>query len=195
MWETQAWSLGQEDPWRRKWQPTPVFFPGKSCGQRRRLVDYTPWGWKRVGHDLTTKQPSIKLQSIISNSLTITGLHTYLRRGSIRLKWSSLFEVGTSQSDFGIDHLVISTHRVVSCVFGRILTYCSLQHQTLFSPPTTSTTEDCFCICLASSFFLELFLHFSQVVYWTPADLGAHLSVSYLFAFSWSLWGSWGKNI
>ena len=27
---------GQEDPvhWRRKWQPTPVFFPGKSCGQK-----------------------------------------------------------------------------------------------------------------------------------------------------------------
>ena len=31
--------LGQEDPWRRKWQTTPVFLPGKSQGQRR-LVDY-----------------------------------------------------------------------------------------------------------------------------------------------------------
>ena len=29
--------------WRRKWQPTPVFLPGKSHGQRR-LVDYRPWG-------------------------------------------------------------------------------------------------------------------------------------------------------
>ena len=28
--EMRVWSLGQEDPWRRKWQPTPVFFPGKS---------------------------------------------------------------------------------------------------------------------------------------------------------------------
>ena len=27
--------------WRRKWQPTPVFFPGKSHGQRR-LVGYSP---------------------------------------------------------------------------------------------------------------------------------------------------------
>ena len=27
-------SLGQEDLWRRKWQPTLVFFPGKSHGQR-----------------------------------------------------------------------------------------------------------------------------------------------------------------
>ena len=28
-------------PWRRKWQPTPVFSPGKSHGQRR-LVGYSP---------------------------------------------------------------------------------------------------------------------------------------------------------
>ena len=27
-------------PWRRKWQPTPVFLPGKSHGQRS-LVGYT----------------------------------------------------------------------------------------------------------------------------------------------------------
>ena len=29
--------------WRRKWQPTPVFLPGKSHG-RRSLVGYSPWG-------------------------------------------------------------------------------------------------------------------------------------------------------
>ena len=33
-------------PWRRrKWQPTPVFLPGKSYGQRN-LVGYSPWGHK-----------------------------------------------------------------------------------------------------------------------------------------------------
>ena len=30
-------------PWRRKWQPTPVFFPGKSHGQRS-LVGCSPHG-------------------------------------------------------------------------------------------------------------------------------------------------------
>ena len=30
-------------PWRRKWQPTPVFLPGESRGQRR-LMGYSPWG-------------------------------------------------------------------------------------------------------------------------------------------------------
>ena len=29
--------------WRRKWQPTPVFLPGKSHGQRN-LAGYSPWG-------------------------------------------------------------------------------------------------------------------------------------------------------
>ena len=32
-------------PWRREWQPTPVFLPGKSHGQRI-LVGYSPWGHK-----------------------------------------------------------------------------------------------------------------------------------------------------
>ena len=38
-------SLGQEDPLRRKSQPTPVLLPGKSHGQRS-LVSYSPWGRK-----------------------------------------------------------------------------------------------------------------------------------------------------
>ena len=29
-------------PWRRKWQPTPLFLPGKCHGQRS-LVGYSPW--------------------------------------------------------------------------------------------------------------------------------------------------------
>ena len=32
-------------PWRRNWQPTPVFLPGESHGQRS-LAGYGPWGRK-----------------------------------------------------------------------------------------------------------------------------------------------------
>ena len=32
-------------PWRRKWQPTPVFLPGESHAGRS-LVGYSPWGRK-----------------------------------------------------------------------------------------------------------------------------------------------------
>ena len=38
--------------WIRKWQPTPVFLPGRSYG----LMSYRPWGHKRVGHDLVTEE-------------------------------------------------------------------------------------------------------------------------------------------
>ena len=34
-------SLGEGNAWRRKWQPTPVFLPGKSHGQRS-LAGYSP---------------------------------------------------------------------------------------------------------------------------------------------------------
>ena len=32
-------------PWRRKWQPTPVFLPGEFHGQRS-LAGYSPWDGK-----------------------------------------------------------------------------------------------------------------------------------------------------
>ena len=34
-------------PWRRKWQFTPVFLPGKFHGQRS-LVGYGPWGHEEL---------------------------------------------------------------------------------------------------------------------------------------------------
>ena len=39
-------------PWRREWQPTPIFLPGKSQGQRS-LAGYSPWG-RWVGYDWET---------------------------------------------------------------------------------------------------------------------------------------------
>ena len=51
--------------------------------------------------------------------------------------------------------------------------YCSLQHWTLLLPPVISTTGCCFCFGSTSSFFLELFLHWSPVAYWASTDLGS----------------------
>ena len=49
MQKTRVRFLGQgipgKIPWRRKWQPTPVFLPGESHGQRS-LAGYSPWGRK-----------------------------------------------------------------------------------------------------------------------------------------------------
>ena len=42
-----VWSLVEKIPWRRKWQPTLVFLPGESHGQRI-LAGSSPWGWRGV---------------------------------------------------------------------------------------------------------------------------------------------------
>ena len=44
-------------PWRKEWQPTPVFLPGESRGQRN-LVGYSPWGPKESG---TTERLTLSL--------------------------------------------------------------------------------------------------------------------------------------
>ena len=51
--------------------------------------------------------------------------------------------------------------------------YCSLQHRTLLPSPVTSTTGWCFCFGYVSSFFLELFIHWSPVAYQAPTNLGS----------------------
>ena len=60
--QCRRWGLDlwlRKIPWRRKFLPNPVLLPGKSDGQRwwadYSLVGYSPWGHKRVGHDLATK--------------------------------------------------------------------------------------------------------------------------------------------
>ena len=50
-------------PWGRKWQPTPVFLPGKSHGQGS-LVGYSAWGRNRVRHEWATKQPQPPLLKV-----------------------------------------------------------------------------------------------------------------------------------
>ena len=49
--------------WRREWQSTPVFLPGKSHGQRS-LVGYSPWGCKELDmteNDLARMHTQIKV--------------------------------------------------------------------------------------------------------------------------------------
>ena len=44
-------------PWRRAWQPTSVFLPGESHGQRS-LAGYSPWGRTE---SYTTERPALSL--------------------------------------------------------------------------------------------------------------------------------------
>ena len=75
--------------------------------------------------------------------------------------------------------------------------YCSLQHQTLLSPPDTSTSECHFCFGLTALFFLELLvivLQFHPVVYWTPSNLGGSSSGIIPFCLFILFMGFHGKN-
>ena len=75
MQETRVWSWLGQIPWRRKWQPTPVFLPGKSH-EERSLVGYSPWGHKELDmtehahtHLHLTKSPCTSL-SLLSKTET-----------------------------------------------------------------------------------------------------------------------------
>ena len=54
-------------PWRKERQPTPVFLPGESHGQRS-LVGYSPWV-HRVGHDWVTNIHTHEFWNCIQNQL------------------------------------------------------------------------------------------------------------------------------
>ena len=47
MWETQVQLWVGNIPWRQKWQPARVFFPGEFQGQRS-LMGYSLWGHKEL---------------------------------------------------------------------------------------------------------------------------------------------------
>jgi hypothetical protein len=53
-------------PWRRKWQPTSVFLPGKSHKQRS-LAGYRPWRRKELDMTVIKQQQSlVEMQNVLS---------------------------------------------------------------------------------------------------------------------------------
>ena len=61
----------------------------------------------------------------------------------------------------------------VDLTFQVPMQYCCLQRRTLLSSTVSSTTGCCFFFGFISSFFLELFIHWSPVAYWAPSNLGS----------------------
>ena len=80
-------------PWRRKWQPTPVFLPGESHG-------LTTWwatvhGVSRVGHDVLTKPPpSFVIGEALVNrtGVTIQILSGICRKTLMRFEWTYIYD-------------------------------------------------------------------------------------------------------
>ena len=81
-------------PWRRKWQPTPVFLPGKSHG-RRGLVGHSPQGHKESG---TTELLSVRAHTHTHTSGKRTAWHPYSAVETCGLGWGRCgLEVGGRQ--------------------------------------------------------------------------------------------------
>ena len=82
MQETWVLSQGQEDHLEKEWQSTLVSLPGKSNGQRS-LGGYSPWGHKRAGHDLVTRQYQQQQHILtIVNSVAVNiGVHVSFELG------------------------------------------------------------------------------------------------------------------
>ena len=55
-------------PWRRKWQPAPVFLPGEFHGQRS-LADCGPWGLKEP--DMTEATEHASMQSSLCKTVNL----------------------------------------------------------------------------------------------------------------------------
>ena len=70
-------------PWRRKWQPTSMFLPGKSIGQRR-LAGYSH-GVTRVGLDLVTKHTHTLMIYYLFLVVAIKHLFFCLQIGFLRV--------------------------------------------------------------------------------------------------------------
>ena len=47
LWRHRFYPWVRKISWRKAWQPTPVFLPGESHGQRS-LAEYSPWGCKEL---------------------------------------------------------------------------------------------------------------------------------------------------
>ena len=71
-------------PWRRKWQPIPVFLPGKSHGQGS-LEGYSPWGC--IGSDMTEWLSTswVKVPMLLGSSLQI--IVTWAREPPVGYIW------------------------------------------------------------------------------------------------------------
>ena len=105
-------------PWRRNWQSTLVFLPGKLHGQRS-LVGYSPWGCKEL--DTTERLNNNKANSSVNlqvptyhPALTmLTFCQSYFIYVPLDIFWCGGWGLGVSWVDI-LNHILRLSRSVVS---------------------------------------------------------------------------------
>ena len=73
---------GFKMPWRRKWQSTPVFLPGKFHGQTS-LVGYSPWGHmtERTGAQMPSEDEDFRghFREYWNKRIRISKIHSSIK--------------------------------------------------------------------------------------------------------------------
>jgi len=123
-WRIDPWV--RKIPWRRKWQPTPVFLSGKSHGQRN-LAGYI--GLQRVRYDWATKHSHSLFSWIFSCSPWPMRAYPWLMASwAIKTEWTQriisecdsrsprTLSAKPSRSQVEMQHLPIFTFKEFSCI-------------------------------------------------------------------------------
>ena len=102
MQETQVQSWVRKIPWRRERQPTPVFLPGESRGQRSLVGSL---GWKRVWHNQMTNTHMYLCvltlpQSVFSFLLDLLSDIFLDLSDCLSFTFSQIFSLSVPDSDF-----------------------------------------------------------------------------------------------
>ena len=120
MQETWVWFLSGQDPWRREWQPTPVFWPGEWTEDPGGLQSM---GVKRVGHNWVTN---------------ISFFFSYIIYNDYIVSWSS----------FSPEYFYIWTTNIIWALFALLVYFNyglssvqSLSRVQLFATPWTAAHQ------------------------------------------------------
>ena len=118
-------------PWRRKRQPTPIFLPGESRGQRS-LAGYSPWGCKSWTwlSDETTNTTQFSQDHLLKSLFLLPCMVWRSCQRSVDYPCMSLFL--TSQF-YSIIFILCQDHRVVITILIIEVEKCESSHFVLFS--------------------------------------------------------------
>ena len=85
-----VWFLGQEDTLDEKWQPTPVFLPGESHGQRP---------WRATAHGVAKRQKQLKrlTYTVLSPIPPLLKSYSFLKKKKILLVLKEVSKVYISK--------------------------------------------------------------------------------------------------